>query len=706
MLYNVWICYVMIYLRGGSGVQLDSRSRLLFDELMSNPSATSKYLEEKYKLTRRQLGYSFNKINDWLQAKSLPIIERTRQGHFIIDYSIFSNYSDEKNIVTPDINIISEMQRVQIIILMLLSKQEELSLFHFTSELDVSKNTVLSDLSEARKLVSKYNLDIRYSRKDGYLLEGEEFSIRRLLINITLKILEIPNGKNRLQELVNVQESELTELKLRLEKIEDKLNLKFTDEKIETLPYTLLLVLKRIQTNVMKPFFSIQYEELSSTKEYQATEEILFDFEDIPVQERLFITLHFLTTNVYWSEKLVEETVPNLAKALEDMLRLFETSAAIYLQDKEELLKKLLLHVQPAYYRIKYQLTEVNDIGSSLIKLEYKELHHLVTQSTKPLATLIGKEIPESETAYLTMLIGGWLRRQGESLQEKIKAIVVCPKGVSVSRLMFSELRELFPEFVFLDSLSVREFHDCDLDYDIIFSPVFLETDKKLFLASSFLEREEKYRLRKQVMLELHGYIPFEVNIDEVVSIVKKHAVIENEHLLIKELEDYMTRYDKASVIEDEPERSNANLSDFLTPSKITMKKEVGSWEEAIRIAAQPILESGHIRPEYIEAIINQGEKDPYIVIAPNLAIPHAAPEEGVNDVSMSLLKLEKGIKFAGSYSINLIVIIAAKDKQQHFRALMQLMKFAGSEEDREAMIKSQSIEDIYDMIKKYSVDY
>ena len=43
-------------------------------------------------------------------------------------------------------------------------------------------------------------------------------------------------------------------------------------------------------------------------KEYQATEEILFDFEDIPVQERLFITLHLLTTNVYWSETLTDKT--------------------------------------------------------------------------------------------------------------------------------------------------------------------------------------------------------------------------------------------------------------------------------------------------------------------------------------------------------------------------------------------------------------
>src|SRR5699024_3879728 len=140
--------------------------------------------------------------------------------------------------------------------------------------------------------------------------------------------------------------------------------------------------------------------------------------------------------------------------------------------------------------------------GESLISQEYNELHHLVSQSTAPLAKLIGNEIPESEIAYLTMLIGGWLRRQGDSIEEKVKAIVVCPKGISVSRLMLTELRELFKEFVFLDSLSIREFEHYKLEYDIVFSPVFVETEKRLFLASAFLGEEEKRRLRRQVMLE------------------------------------------------------------------------------------------------------------------------------------------------------------------------------------------------------------
>src|SRR5699024_365979 len=147
---------------------------------------------------------------------------------------------------------------------------------------------------------------------------------------------------------------------------------------------------------------------------------------------------------------------------------------------------------------------------------------HLVKQSTAPLANLIGNEIPESEVAYLTMLIGGWLRKQGESIEEKVKAIVVCQKGVSVSRVMLTELRYLFKEFVFLDSLSLREFQHYKLEYDIVFSPVFLETDKKLFLASSFLGESEKKRLRRQVMMELNGFAPTDVNLEELLTVIKR----------------------------------------------------------------------------------------------------------------------------------------------------------------------------------------
>ncbi|WP_188454887.1 BglG family transcription antiterminator [Virgibacillus oceani] len=684
-------------------MNLDARSNKILEELMMNPGITSKDIEKKYDLTRRKLGYSFDKINDWLISKNLPAIERTRQGQFIIDETIFTKMNNDHTGEPAELEILSEKQRVYTIIMMLLSN-EELSLNHFTSELDVSKNTVLRDLKRAQDYVADYDLTIRYSRRLGYVMEGKEFLVRKLLIHVTYKILELKNGARRLRGLAGIKEAEINELKKRITKVENKLNLKFTDEKIETMPYTLTLVLQRIKNGQKITSFYIKYEELSDTKEYLATEEILYDFDDIPMEERLFITLHLLTTNVYWSEYLTEEAIPNLLQALDDMLRLFEKSACVFLQDREQLLNKLLLHVKPAYYRIKYHLTEINHVQDSVSK-EFLALHHLVQKSTQPLAALIGMRIPESETTYLTMLIGGWLTRQGDSLQEKVKAIVVCPKGVSVSRLMFSELRELFPEFVFLDSLSVREFQTYTFDYDIVFSPMSLETDKKLFIANSFLEREEKHRLRKQVMLELHGYIPFDINVDDLIAIVKNHAAIENEQELSNELFRYINRDDTAAVKKQPADSPAINLSDLLTPNTITRKQSAATWEQAIQTASKPLIESGCIKQEYVDAMINNYDRDPYIVIGPHIAIPHAAPDEGVNEVSMSLLQLEEGVSFTEDYSINVVIVIAAVDKQQHLKALMQLMKLAGTEKDRNALVHAASAKEIYAVIKNYSHD-
>ncbi|UFT99595.1 BglG family transcription antiterminator [Radiobacillus kanasensis] len=682
-------------------MQLDARSTNLLNSLVGNPRIRSKDLEKRYSLTRRQLSYSFGKMNEWLIYKNLPTIERTRQGLFIVDPVLSKMFLNKERNDLVESDILTENERVYLIILKLLSSKEELSLIHFTSELKVSKNTILSDMKVAQEYVEDYQLAIRYSRREGYLIEGNEFILRKLLINACNKVLDLNNGKKKICELTEITEEEISELKVRLENVECKLNLKFTDEKMETMPYIISLIFRRIkQGNKMNPF-NIHYNELSNTKEYKATEELLYDFRNIPLEERLFITLHLLTTSVHWSEFLTEDSIPDLKDALDKMVSLFERTACVSLQDKEQLLNKLLLHVKPAYYRIKYKLTEFIDVQETVSK-EFKELHHLVRKSTRPLAELIGEEIPESETTYLTMLIGGWMTMHGESIQQKIKAIVVCPKGVSVSRLMFSALKEIFPEFIFLDSLSIREFHEYSLDYDIVFSPILLETDKKVFVANPFLEKEEKSRLRRQVMLELHGFVSPDLNVEELINIIEKYATIDNKKSLTSEIHGYLG-HDLELEEKEKLEIPNPSLFDLITEDHILLEHSVSSWEEAIRIGASPIVQTKSITPGYVDAMVKHCKEDPYIIIGQNLAIPHASPEDGVNKVSMSLLRLEQGVEFASDYSINIVIVISATDKHKHLRALMQLMKLASSKKDMKGITQSNSEKEIREIIRKYA---
>ncbi|MDQ0207714.1 BglG family transcription antiterminator [Alkalicoccobacillus murimartini] len=677
---------------------LDSRSTDLLNDVVSNPALKSADLEQKHQLNRRQIKYSFDKINNWLDSKNLPKIKRTKKGSFVISPLLSSTIlADEKEIIQESIP--SENERVLMILLMLVSRKEELSLLHFTSELTFSKNTILNDLKKAQSYVTRYHIQIEYSRRHGYFLSGKEFSKRRLLISLIHSCLTIHHGKHYLIKSADIRPDELQSIREKLNHVETELGLKFTDDKIEAMPVILALLFRRIRQNKTIDPFYIHYDELSDTKEYLATELIIDEVGHVPISDRLFITLHLLTANVYWSEGLTENVIPELREALSEMLELFEKRSCIFLRDKEQLLAKLMLHTKPAYYRIKYRLTEMNEIHQTTSP-EFEELHHIAKLAMRPLEKLIGEPIPDHEAMYLSMFLGGWLTKQGDSLQEKVKAVVVCPNGVSISSLMLTQLHELFPEFVFLEALSVRDFQTYSFHYDLVFSPIFVETNRKLFIISSLMNEMEKLRLRKQVMTETNGFISTDVQVDQLMQMIETHASIENKDALKMELNRFFQQ-DSATPTKTLKDTSSLNLFDLVHEETIQLATRVSSWTEAVTLAAKPLLSNQSITPSYVEAMLNLDTDDPYIVIGSGAAIPHADPEEGVKRVSMSLLQLKHGVTFASSYTIYTIVVIAAPDKYQHLKALRQLIRLSQNTKAMSRIKQATSPKDIAFEIKQ-----
>lgn len=689
-------------------MQLDDRSTQLMQEVIRNPNTRSKDLAEKYALSRRQIGYSFDKINDWLKASDLPVIEKNRQGVFIVNtklLTIFQNKEAKRGVKNY---IASETERVDLISLLLLGRSEELSLIHLTSALTVSKNTILSDLKVLQKHISPYGLVIRYTRQSGYRLEGLEFEKRRLLLDVVYRILKMYNGINWITLLGNITEEEIAKLRQRMENVENKLHLTFTDEKMESTIYTLCLILRRIKQEKEIGSFHIDYEELSDTNEYKAVEELLVDLGEISQEERLFITLQLLTANVSSSAVLTNESIPALLEAIFAMLNQFEVLSCITLQDKTLLAEKILQHTKPAYYRIKYKLTPANSWQENFLRetfqQEFKDLHHLVKNAMRPLEELIGCAIPETESSYITMLVGGWIKRQGDSLIHKIKALVVCPNGVSISKLLQITLKELFPEFIFMDAISVREFLHYPHDYDLVFSSVYLQTDKNLFIVNPVLEQKEKSRIRKQVMQELYGYAPTQINMEQVLQIVEENAEVRDRRKLYKELQEYFTadtlamRQMPCPLAKDKP-----NLSDLIVPNRILLGKVASDWEEAIRLAAEPLLNCGSIERQYTERIIARYQQYfPYIIFGTDIAIPHGIPEDGVHRAGMSLVRLDEGVTFSAGRQVRLVVLVAAVDRDLHLRALLQLSKLAENKKDIKAIYTAKSAEQIHHILENY----
>jgi len=115
-------------------------------------------------------------------------------------------------------------------------------------------------------------------------------------------------------------------------------------------------------------------------------------------------------------------------------------------------------------------------------------------------------------------------------------------------------------------------------------------------------------------------------------------------------------------------------LTELLKLDTIQTTNEVANWQDAIHIASLPLLQQNKIEKRYIQAMIESIEQHgPYVVLTPKVAIPHARPSDGVNELSMSLLHLQKPVFFGPDKPVYLVIVLAASDNTTHLQALVEL---------------------------------
>lgn len=129
----------------------------------------------------------------------------------------------------------------------------------------------------------------------------------------------------------------------------------------------------------------------------------------------------------------------------------------------------------------------------------------------------------------------------------------------------------------------------------------------------------------------------------------------------------------------------------------IQVIENVESWEKAIEIGALPLINNGKIKFGYVENMIeNIKNLGPYIILIPGVAMPHARPDENVLESSLSLLKVNEGVKFSeDTDKVYLLFCLAAKDSSSHIEIIEKLTDVLGDEEKIERLIASKTIEEL-----------
>ena len=146
------------------------------------------------------------------------------------------------------------------------------------------------------------------------------------------------------------------------------------------------------------------------------------------------------------------------------------------------------------------------------------------------------------------------------------------------------------------------------------------------------------------------------------------------------------------------------SLSELLPPERIKLEVRVDTWQEAIREAGELLLEGSAVTEEYIQAMIKVAEElGPYIVIAPGIALPHAAKEAGAKKTALSLVKLVEPINFGNPDNdpVRLVFGLAAVDKKVHMLALQALAELFLSSDLVDQLFKAESIDSILEIFQQ-----
>ncbi|MEC0250069.1 BglG family transcription antiterminator [Bacillus halotolerans] len=689
------------------------RSAILHQVLNTTSYVTCGELTEQLKISRRTLYYDIEKINGWLKETGLTPIKRRRSAGFYLEDQTKKMLTSEIKTLTISSYEYSPSERQARVILRILTRNRRLLLQNFIDENHVSRNTAIQDMKHIRDKLKTFGIVLSFTKEKGYFFSGIEQQKRKLLAEYANQLMQKSSSTAAVTDLCPdpaACEQQIQTMRSMLLTFEKLLHMKFADHVLAGLSVHFTLFLIRLKAGKEITLEQEEQSAIRQTKEYEAAVRAaaaeLPENAFISDQEMCYFTIHLLGAKIsqFPASSLIAGELDAVHDIADKMIVDFQRYACVLFQDSEHLKKHLVLHLKSAYYRIKYDITPHESDVAASIKTKYSDIFCLTKKVVHHLQKALRKPVSSEETAFIAMHFGGWMKREGVAPSLRKTAVIVCPGGIGTSKILQSQIEDLLPNIDILKTVSSRVYETMTLETDVLISTVPLpDRGVPVLIVNPILNSKEKISLLKKVDALSNSAPHFHPSVHDIMSIIEKHAE-GNIHktALMQELTEYLGQPHKH---EKEANRKPM-LAELMTPNHITMADSAPCWEDAVRMAAKPLLDDGSVTPQYVDAMIATIQTlGPYIVITPNVAIPHARPEDGVNQIGMSFLRLNQAVSFSDrpEHSVQLIIVLAAIDNDTHLKALSQLTNMLGDPENIQLLINAQSAEDVLPMIQKYS---
>lgn len=652
-------------------------------QLLKEISLNKKNLDDLaniMELSERSVRYKIKNLNEYFKDEQLQIKINLKNKivELIGDLKLLEKKQDFSKFNSY---IYSQEERIEILINLLLFNKKKFQVEEYQDLVDISESTFKKDWKLLREKFEKLNIKI-INRKYFTILEANEEKIRTNMLKNIIKYrnsnLSILTNKIIIKIIEEYfSDINFDELDILLKKISKDLQIIPSDDAFDIIKYTLAMALERGKNSPLKKEGIKNIQFLKNTEEYNIIKKILEEFlKKYEIKEFeaeiLNLTEYFLGSHSYNIKYSFYENWIHIETMVYKLIKKVADDIGVDFIKDTELFEGILNHIKPMIYRIRKGIKLENSIAKE-IREESPEIFYILQKNISILEKFIKCKVDEDELAYLCVFFKLAIKKY--EFYKIPRVMIVCNFGYGISKILEARLKEKF-NIVIVKTIPLYELNDNLIKkekIDLVISTTQLKNIKistPLISINPLLETQDIKNLKNIGIKELQ----IDDYYKNIIGIIKENCIIKNEDKLQEELN---LIFNKKFIKKFEDKTLKILFSDFISEKNIRVVKKVKSFEEAIELSGNILLEKGSIKKEYIDSCLKAfKEQGLYMIIGANTILPHSDNFKNVMRTDYSFLKLIEPLEIIQEeekLKIENIILLASSDGKEHRESLLDL---------------------------------
>ena len=421
----------------------DNRAANILQAFRRNSVLRVSALAQKFGVSERTIRNDIKQLNTDLEGCAVITGEQGKYSLRVYDNDQFRiRYV---RISETDGMFNTPQNRMDYVFGQLMRSPEPLLTDELAYEMNIGRTTLIGDLKKLRSDISSYGLTVVGKTSKGLLLHGNEFDIRRYVLENNYEAIYRDYPLDR----------EISDM---LEEAERKSSLSKNVKK--QFRQYITITLDRFLTGHFIGRLPEKYYNLTARKEFSDVDSLMNRIgvslhTEIPVEEKLFIFMPIIGMRTpadlgsMYAIELDERVQPIIRKIFDEIQNRLDIAV-----DMERFSEEFQYHMMFMLNRLRFRVRLDTDHMDDEIRHKFPLAYQMAGIAAEVISEAAGLTVPEEERILLTTYFGVYLAESNMNQFREFRVAVVSSSGRISSRLIMVQLRKILDRGVEIDMYS------------------------------------------------------------------------------------------------------------------------------------------------------------------------------------------------------------------------------------------------------------